>query len=64
MRVGHLACDTYDNNSDEVLGQFTQAAAHAAAYFAERAHGPSTPRTPRGAVNLNALPFRGPIPQR
>ena len=60
----HLACDTFDNNSDEVLGQFTQATAHAVAYFAERAHGPRTPRTPRGAVNLNALPFRGPIPQR
>jgi Zn-dependent M28 family amino/carboxypeptidase len=60
----HLACDTYVNNSDEVLGQFAQATAHAVAYFAERAHGPRTPRTPRGAVNLNALPFRGPVPQR
>ena len=60
----HLACDTYDNNSNEVLGQFAQAAAHAVSYFAEREQGPSTPRTPRGAVNLNALPFRGPLPQR
>ena len=32
----HLACDTYDNNSNTALDQMTDAAAHATLYFAKR----------------------------
>jgi Zn-dependent M28 family amino/carboxypeptidase len=55
----HAACDTIENNSDEVLDQMADAVAHSVSHFAQRTHGPIADRTNRRPVDRDALPFWG-----
>ena len=58
----HLACDTYDNNSDEALDQMSDAAAHAVLTFAMTTS--AVPGTGRGRGNaFGLLEFDGSLAQ-
>ncbi|HZD18555.1 MAG TPA: M20/M25/M40 family metallo-hydrolase [Actinomycetota bacterium] len=58
----HLACDTFDNNSDEALDQMSDAAAHAVLTFAMTSS--AVPGTGRGRGNaFGLLEFDGSLAQ-
>ena len=58
----HLACDTFDNNANEVLDQFADATAHAVLTFAQTSA--AVNGTARGGVSAKAMDFRGSKAQR
>ncbi len=61
----HLACDTYTNVSETVLGQMAGAAAHAIVYFPERETGPGIGgRALDAGVARDRFEFWGPQRQK
>jgi Zn-dependent M28 family amino/carboxypeptidase len=54
----HLACDTFDNNSNEVLDQFSDAAAHTVLKFA--IEGLEVQTTPLKTASTSMLDYKGP----
>ncbi|HXV98941.1 MAG TPA: M28 family metallopeptidase, partial [Anaerolineae bacterium] len=54
----HQACDTFDNNSNEVLDQFSDAAAHSVLKFA--IEGLQVQTTPLKTASMNMLDYKGP----